>query len=97
MQKINNHLFGNIEITIDTELSGMISGSVIVKSPNSFYAIGMINGSVVIEDNAKMVLNGTVNGDIINEGFCEIYGRVNGKIIGPSNKFKIDKDAIVTL
>ena len=78
-------------IDIETTLSGMIIGNVVVGNSIIFVVNGTINGELTIEKNSRALIYGTVNGNIHNYGICEIYGMVNGVLFDKNKSIFIDE------
>ena len=56
---------GSVVIKRDGEMSGMVSGDVIVRSGVRASISGMVSGDVVIEDGAEVTVSGIVDGRVI--------------------------------
>ena len=78
-------------IDIETTLSGMIIGNVVVGKSTIFVVNGTIKGELTIEKNSRALIYGTVNGNIHNYGICEIYGMVNGVLFDKNKSIFIDE------
>ncbi|MGB3721583.1 MAG: hypothetical protein WA979_02045 [Pacificimonas sp.] len=68
MTKISGMTPGSIEITEDTEASGMIGGDATVHADCTLKLSGMLNGDLIVKAGATAIVTGMVNGTIINEG-----------------------------
>jgi cytoskeletal protein CcmA (bactofilin family) len=95
MKTITSHYKGNITIESDSNLTGMITGDVLLNSKTQLHVHGTVNGQITINRESKLVVYGTVNGDIINNGKFEIYGTVNGELVKQLGDFKVSDKAIV--
>lgn len=95
MKIINNNVNGDITIDKETNLTGMITGNILVKESSIFIVQGVINGSITVEAKSILKVYGTVNGDIINDGKCEISGIINGKLIKREGVFSINDNALI--
>lgn len=90
-----NHVISDVE-TCDIVLSGnrgqldvtgILNGSVTVKSPAVFVLHGIMNGILQIEDGASAKIYGILNSDIIqNNGSLDVYGMIlcKNQIVGNS-------------
>jgi len=77
---------GNINITEESQLNGIINGSASVKSGAYFRLNGVVSKDLIVEAGASVDVNGVVNGNIINEGgTVNVAGVVRGTIHGPAN------------
>jgi hypothetical protein len=88
---------GDVDVSEDTEIRGVVAGAVSVRPNVSLQLFGMVGGGLTLEKGGRVELRGTVLGDIVNHGgVLEVYGMVNGDIItSESGKTTIDKDAVV--
>lgn len=85
---------GNYIATTDEQFSGMVTGTVTIKSGVKFINRGMICKDVVIEEDASLYNHGMVNGNVIGEGFAEVWGMVNGYLSSMLDVY-VHKDAVV--
>jgi len=96
MKVIRDKVEGSIVLSEDTQLHGMIVGSVMVPKDTVLQLHGMIIGSLTLREESTVYLHGMVMGDVINEGgHLEVFGMVNGKVIRKSGKTMVDSKAIV--
>lgn len=95
MKKLNEKYNSDFTIEVETNLTGMIIGNVVVTNSVIFIIHGTIVGDLTIEKNSKAILQGTINGNIRNFGICEIYGMVNGQLFDSNNSIHIDKNAMI--
>lgn len=82
-------------IEVQTDLTGMIVGDVTVTNSVIFVINGILIGNIHIEENSRAIIYGRVNGNITNFGVCEIYGTVNGELLGNTQQTFIDINAHV--
>lgn len=82
-------------IEVETELTGMIVGNATVTNAVIFMINGILIGNINIEENSRAIIYGTVKGNITNFGVCEIYGTVNGELLGNTQQTFIDINAHV--
>lgn len=82
-------------VEIDTDLQGIIAGNVRVQNSVTFIINGTIVGDLIIENNSRAIIYGTVIGNVQNNGVCEIYGIVDGNLIGLNQSIFIDQNAII--
>ena len=81
---------GDIEITTELELHGMITGSAIVKKGGSLILHGMVAKNVIVEDGAVADISGMVSGDVINRGGdLNISGTVIGGLLKESGTTQV--------
>lgn len=77
MQQITDKIEGDCVVKADTELVGMITGSVTVKPGIHLTVRGMIGGKLTAEKGSTVEIHGTVVGMVVNNGAkVEIYGTV---------------------
>ncbi len=87
MLKEQGFIQGDYDVTTDFELTGMVSGSVTVRSGVKFVLSGMVAESLVIEDGAKVEVFGMIGGDVINHGGeLQIDGLVAGESVEVSTQ-----------
>lgn len=90
----NRKVEGNYIVNEDERFSGMVTGTVTIKSGVKFINHGMICEDVVIEENASLYNHGMVSGNVIGEGFAEVWGMINGYLSSMLEVY-IHKDAVV--
>lgn len=94
MRLIQDKIEGDVTITEDTELTGMVVGAVTITKNFKLIQRGMVVGNVVLRTGASASVHGMVNGDIINDGgLLEVFGMVNGKVNRLGGKTFIDPNA----
>ena len=93
---IDGKLIGDVSITNETTLLGMITGTTTVLENINFKNFGIINGDLILENGSVVSLNGIVNGDVINNGgHLEVFGIINGKIVRNGGETVVDPAAVV--
>lgn len=87
---------GDITVSENTTVKGIVTGDVTVESGANFVLNGIINGNVYFTNSSTGEIRGMVNGGIVNDGgdVC-IYGTINGNVVEKSGKTLIDKQAVV--
>lgn len=96
MKIIRGKIEGNIILDEDTQLYGLMVGSIAIPADILLELHGMIVGNLTLEVNSTAYLHGMVNGDVINKGgHLEIFGIINGKIIRRGGETVVDSAAIV--
>lgn len=94
MITITHNSQGDMDIAEDTELAGIVEGSVTVLPGSQLELRGMIIGELVLLRGSSAYIYGSLDGNIINQGgYVMVYGAVKGKIIEISGITKIDKSA----
>lgn len=84
---------GDVSITKDFQLNGMITGSVTVETGAHFLLHGTVNKDVIVSNGASAQINGIVNGNVINQGgVVKIQGVVHGTVQG---EVKISPNAVI--
>ena len=96
MKVIRDKVEGNIVLSEDTQLHGMIVGSVMVSKDSVLQLHGMIIGSLTLREESTVYLHGTVIGDVINEGgHLQVFGTVKGKVVRKDGETIVDSKAMV--
>ncbi len=86
---------GNITLTENFTLRGVIVGNVTVR-PNTLFDLQVaVTGSLYIEQGAEVRLRGTVYGSIHNQGSLSVAGRVNGKILDDGQQIIYEPGAVI--
>jgi len=79
MDTISHKITGDLRVNCDTQLLGMVTGSVTVEAPNTFILLGMVGKDLIAEQNSVVIINGMVAGTVINKGAdLKINGVVGG-------------------
>ncbi|OIK05542.1 polymer-forming cytoskeletal protein [Bacillus sp. MUM 13] len=96
MDAILNKIEGNLTITNDTILHGMVIGNVEVIGFTVLEISGTINGEMIVNKGNTVILHGTVNGDVINNGGdLAVYGTINGRLFRENGRTIVESNAIV--
>jgi hypothetical protein len=94
MNRIPGKVEGDVTITEDTQLNGMIVGNATVSRNVTLIAHGLITGNLILSEAAISYVYGTVDGNIINNGgHLEVFGYVKGKVVRQSGETIIDPNA----
>jgi len=80
-----NHIHDKINQDTITDLHSMIAGNVSIEGNSILIIHGMIIGSLTISESYTAEIHGMVNGDIHNNGKCDIFGTIYGKLFDNSN------------
>jgi hypothetical protein len=91
----NNKIEGDLDIVSDKNFSGLVTGNVFVKNGATFTLHGLVAGDIIIEADARANIHGSVSGGIRNNGYCAIYGMVDGLIISKAENLFVENKAIV--
>lgn len=95
MQIITHKIKGDVTISENTELLGMIVGNVRVID-SIFELDGTVVGNLILEENCIVNLHGTVNGHVINQGGdLKVFGVINGTLQEIAGQTWIDTSAII--
>jgi hypothetical protein len=93
---ISNKIDGDAVISEPTLITGLISGSLFVKSGATVQLSGLVVGNVCISADASVTISGTVNGTVINEGGeATILGFVGGIRATPGSETHVLPKAVV--
>ncbi|GEM_PF-868861 len=96
MKNIARIIRGDIFISEDTLLSGIVNGSITVAENTIFNLSGILNGRLFLKEKATVYLSGMVSGDIVNNGgYLEISGTINGNIIRQQGQIIVKPEAII--
>lgn len=96
MRTIKDRVSGDFLINEDTQIQGIINGSVYVEKGAHLFHYGMIKGTVTVDKGSEAQIFGFVKGDVINNGGSLIvFGTVNGAVRTDSGHTKIDKNAFI--
>lgn len=86
MNTENGKIEGNINITEDFQLNGLVTGGASVTNGAHFKLNGVVSKDLTIAADSSADVNGVVNGNIINAGgVLNVAGVVRGNIYGPAN------------
>lgn len=88
---------GNIALTSELTLHGMISGGVTVKKGGILHLHGMVTKNVIVEPGGIVNVQGMVLGNAINQGGeLHISGTIDGQLIKKSGITKVDSNAVIS-
>lgn len=82
-----------MKIDVDLTINNIVTENIIVTNSAELTVLGTVNGNITIEYNSSSIIYGVVNGIVYNYGSCEIFGTINGNVIGEN--IKIDQNAII--
>ena len=86
---------GNLQLTEDLALYGMVTGDVTVLSGMSLDLYGAIGGNADIAAGAGANIYGVVAGDVVNSGTVEIRGIVCGDVRSKTGKVHFSADCVI--
>ena len=96
MKLENGKIEGDLVVSEDLQLNGMVTGNIIVTDSAKLLLNGMCLGSVHIEGDSTAIVHGIVQENIENSnGTLHVYGTVNGDVISGSGETKISSEARV--
>jgi hypothetical protein len=96
MKEIRGKIEGDLVLVEDTNLYGMVVGSVTVPKNIMLRLYGMLAGDLTLEKPSTVYVYGMVNGNIINNGaHLEVFGMVNGGIYRNDGETLVDPNAVV--
>ena len=96
MQHLREHRQGDLTLTDDLEISGLVGGTVTVPPGRILLLRGMITGDLVVQKTARATIHGTVGGAVLNhDGDVEIYGMVGGIRDSGVRKAFVDAHAMI--
>jgi cytoskeletal protein CcmA (bactofilin family) len=96
MITVASQLSGDVRVTQDLRLLGMITGSATVCAGATLLLHGMVRGDLVLESGARADVRGVVGGNVINRGGeLRVFGRVSGTLTTESGTTTIDPAAVV--
>lgn len=96
MKLITDKIEGDITIIEDTNINGMVIGTITVSENVTLIIHGMIIGNIILRKNSTLFHYGFADGNIKNiEADLEVFGTVNGEIITENGKTSIDSNARV--
>jgi cytoskeletal protein CcmA (bactofilin family) len=97
MRTSNGTIEGDIIITDEFTVSGMINGNITVGLGGTFILYGMCLQTVTIQKGGTAKLYGMVQKDVINEaGKLELHGTVHGAVKTINGETVISPTAVVT-
>jgi hypothetical protein len=78
MKLFNGHHRADFTVTEDVEITGLITGSVIVPPGKLLVLRGMVTGDVVVQKGAQATIYGMISGTLTNQGgIVRVAGQVN--------------------
>ena len=96
MQHFRDHHQGDLTLTDDLEITGLVSGTVTVPPGGYLLLHGMITGDLVVQKTARAIIHGIVSGAVLNhDGDVEIYGMVGGIRDSGVRKAFVDAHAMI--
>jgi len=95
VQPYGDKIEGNLLVSEDLKINGVVAGNIVVASGASLHLCGMCAGNVVIEKGASASITGFVRGDVINRGTIEIYGMVQGNVRSKEGKVLFSADSVI--
>jgi cytoskeletal protein CcmA (bactofilin family) len=95
MNTIHNKIVGDLVVTSNTIIHGLIDGNVSVKDGASLILHGLIDGDLTIETGSICEVHGRIEKNIVNKGKCTIYGIVEGSIFSSLQSIRVNEGAIV--
>ena len=79
---IRHKIVGDTTIDEDTELHGMIAGTVTVAEDTILQLHGKVVGSLILLPRSAAFVHGAVDGAVVNRGgYLEIFGAVTGQVV----------------
>ncbi|GAA3718762.1 hypothetical protein GCM10022268_28800 [Sphingomonas cynarae] len=66
MHRISGILDQPLSIESDTEVSGIVNGSITVRAGCHLLLSGMVEGDIIVEPGARLDVTGMVSGRIVN-------------------------------
>lgn len=73
---------GHVSVDDNTQVNGVVTGHITVRSGSHLQLNGVSSGDVTVESEASALLNGTVNGNVFGHGTTKITGVVTGTATG---------------
>ncbi|MCH9052169.1 MAG: hypothetical protein IIA72_13995 [Proteobacteria bacterium] len=96
MQHFRDHHQGDLTLTDDLEISGLVSGTVTVTPGRYLLLHGMITDDLVVQKTARATIHGTVGGAVLNhDGDVEIFGMVGSIQDFGVRKASVDAHAVI--
>ena len=96
MNTEHGKLEGDMEITTELKLHGMIAGNAIVKEGGVLHLHGMVTKNVIVESGGIANIPGMVSGNAINQG-GELYisGTIVGQLVKNAGVTKVEPNAAI--
>lgn len=96
MQYENRKIDGDLNLSSDLELHGMVTGNIKVLPGATLFLHGICGENLIVENKATAHVHGTVGGNVENRGgVVEIFGTVTGHVLELSGTTFIDKNAMI--
>lgn len=87
---------GDLRVTGDFTLLGMVTGSVSVASGAALWLHGLVRGDLHLEPEARVEVRGVVDGSVINRGGrLRLFGTVNQAVRAESGETLVHPKAVV--
>jgi len=71
----------DVDVTGDLVISGQMNGGVTVQGGARLRLTGQTNGDVFVLEGASLWQSGQLNGVLICQGWADITGQINGKVV----------------
>ena len=96
MKHLRDHHQGDLTLTDDLEISGLVSGTVTVPPGRYLLLHGTITRHLVVQKTARATIHGTVGGAVLNQdGDVEIFGTVGSIRDFGVRKAFVDAHAVI--
>ncbi|MBL9129639.1 MAG: hypothetical protein JNG86_00460 [Verrucomicrobiaceae bacterium] len=97
MQTIKDKVEGDLLVSEEICLTGMVTGSISVAETGRLEMRGMCCKSLVVQKGGQATIHGMVNGDVVNRGGdVSIFGMVGGGVIDDDGgSTKVDSAAMI--
>jgi len=96
MRTITGRTKGDLTISEETHIQGIVNGRVYVDRGGILLHQGMIYGTVTVEAGGEANIFGFVKGDVINNGGkLTVFGTVNGAVRTGAGTTRVDKEAFI--
>jgi len=73
-------LSGDLTLTSDVTMRGVVKGNVVVKSGVEFNFNGVIKGSLIVEPRATAYIDGVITRDLLLSGSTLLKGVIKGNV-----------------
>jgi cytoskeletal protein CcmA (bactofilin family) len=93
MEEIAGHITGQLTVTRDTALRGMVTGDAWVTGGATLTLYGYVTGNLHVDEGGVVIVHGMVDGAVINKGRVGVFGMV-GEVTGYGKTY-IDPNARV--
>ena len=96
MKTENGKVEGDLLVSEDLNMNGMVTGNITVSNGASLKLNGMCLNNVIVEKSSHAEINGMINGDLINNGgSLDVHGSINGDINSFSGESNVSHSAHV--